>query len=346
MPLPYSTNQSTVMELTDIYNFLRMRLSPDSSKIQDQEIDNFLLTLNDENEIYSARLLCCIGIDIKAYDKKFGSNSPEVRALIQSFRDVILNIKKAGTPKTYVGEHMPPYAQFAFSITKMGMAHCIPQICSVKGGHYTKVTNFFSYLKYIVHANASCNIDITADIDLDKKNISRYYKYLEKRISFHNVNVTRLSSLTGWVFAADISEMQKFYDNLALHEAIDSVGYYVKNLSPDDMYVYLEYPSDFDEQMHKPTALTGDWGYINEKGELQPGNDYFMSDGDYPDWGRTYSVSGKLSPVKERLHPMFDYNGSKEFKFKVGHLGPLIKPMSKATDSDILIEALNRFNNA
>ncbi|MGV3601388.1 MAG: hypothetical protein ACO1N1_09295 [Dyadobacter fermentans] len=333
--------------LDEICDYVTLTLAPNKSKgSEDDFVRTFLSRLRDSVDIFSNRLLICIGIDLKTYLSEFG-NKGSYSILRDTYRDIILKTSTVDLPATFSDGEVEAHIEFALALKKYWSNECIPVFKAGESARYTRITSFESYYLRIMAHNIGVNPELPSD--LDPSNMKRFYTDLTEHNDYENINIANLGSSTGWVFATDQNDIQSSIDNTDLPTILDQIGYYIgSSLSSrweQNTYVYLEYPELFSEEMLKPTALIGDWGRVNPDGNFLRGNEFFLSHRNENNWGRTFPVTGIGEGVKERVHYRFSYPDGRSYPFKVGALNELTLLLIKAENDKILEAAINRFNS-
>lgn len=331
-------------DLDKVYEFVRDKLAPNYTSSPDHRyINDFLHAILISKETNSLRLLICMGVDIKTYDKRFCTTNKECDCLIDLLRKVILNIKSLGPfPKSYSkAKTITKAIEFGTSL-KSCTTHdeCKPSIQVTNGTDYMRLLPFHGYMMYVVKPNKSFN-SIRGPIE--ESEMGRYYYEFKNFNKYSDLIIEKLGSGTGWVFIGSLNELKVELTNKNLEKVIDGFGFYIENVNPLDSYVWIKYPNNFTELAFQPTTLTGDWGNFSP---YKIGNEYFMSYFMSDEWGRTFSVSGINDFFKERTHIFFDNSIGKNYRFGAYDMGQLSVNIAKANPDKIIEEALNRFKLA
>jgi hypothetical protein len=331
-----------------IYNLLITEIAP-SSSTEDNYIRFFLKSLfvNDVNNI---RLLACLGIDTKTCKMRFTKDLFVYNEHIALIRLIILEGKKIAIPKTF-NNKLPAVYQFWISLKNIDISNRVPSIRCEGNCSLSRIVTFDSYIKYCVEENNSVNQNHNKIISFDPNELNTYYqKFTEGK--YCNINIARLGRENSWVFVADMGEINDYLQDktipkldIKVANLIDRLGFYIEEIDPLQKYVALYYPNNFEEQLYQSSTTSGDWGRDKDNSTFT-GNEFFMSYKNIDDWGRTFSVSGKLTHLRERVHKSFDHQKSKrkKYKFKGVDLKTINNlPYSKATPEIIVHEILNRF---
>lgn len=336
------------MEIDDVLSFVTKILSPDIANNEDDEfISKFLKRLRISDNAFSQRLLICIGIDLKVYEKEFPGGI-ELECLVENYRTVVRNTRQVSSPGSFASATIEPHWEFALSIKEFGFIACKPNIKAKTKADYVRVLNFDSYYNFVLPQNKASNPTIPYDIE-KRHNRERFYEDFTEFGEHRELDISVLTSGTGWVFATDKAELEKEINQQDIFTILDRIGYYAGELPADpkrNKYIYLQYPDGFAEDMLQPTALIGDWGRKNFQGEWVKGNEFFLSFKKENDWGKTFPVTGSAQGIKERAHLQFAHPPDRPYPFKAADLTELKNEIPKAPDEVIIIEAMNRFISA
>lgn len=325
-------------ELKEICAFVQSKLLTGNDAAEDNYITTFLSSLMNSVDINSNRLLACIGIDIKAYEKICVTNK-ECEELCLLFREIILRIEKVKSALFSVPpDLLTPAIYFNISLNDIPIKPLIRASINEK---YIRVISFRNYIEWTVRLNFDSNPDFPEDMDYHE--IDRHYSEFINEGLFENIKIANLSSGTGWVFVASYEEVIETLDKKDTIGLLDMLGLYAENINIVDNYIWLKYPENFSDLLFQPSTLTGDWGnYFNAR--ISVGNEFFLSYKKQDDWGRTFSVSGNRKSIKERVH--YKLESRVAYNFLANDLGRLEEPISKASNNIILEEAISRFINA
>lgn len=333
------------------YVFTELTKGIPSEIVNKEIISKYINRLKKSKSIDSYRLLICMGIDIKTYSRIFGIESNQVLQLLLLLRKIILLASTVTGGTSYGRKKLKPSIQFGFALQqawKSDFNQFLPKINSILGGEvYTRFVTFDNYIRYTVFDENNLklmNRGASGKFDPDKRDF--YLQNFRDKDYYKNLKINSLGSGTGWVFVGDLSEIQVIFDkslpaNAIASEIVDRLGFYMSN---SNLLLQINYPADFKEHVYQSYCLTGDWGtYHNDKG-ISWGNEYFLSYGGDEAWGRTYSVSGTLQALKERVHPKF--SNATLYQLEVAEVGDFAQIKTTATDIDKLNEALIRYRNA
>ncbi|MEO8965671.1 MAG: hypothetical protein ABI370_13485 [Gammaproteobacteria bacterium] len=301
-----------------------------------------------DNNIHTLRLLICLGIDIKSSIKRLKTKDISRNSVIRSIRECILGVDKINLPlKSAPSGINGLHNLIKFSIVQKNISPQLYKPCTqcFTDHDYSRVSSFTNYMMYLVRTNRNPILNPEIEDDIDEAEMDRYYKKFKARKKYNDLHVFKLGREDSWVFVASKSEIEKIgYSNTNL--ILDSLGFYTNSIKKGSKYVCIEYDPLFKENTFQPNALTGDWGNSNALPEFN-GNEYFLSfHSNIEDWGRTYSVTGIVDPLKERVHQNFDYEGKISYKMDVINLDELNVNLGPATDDAIIKEALFRFSKS
>lgn len=336
------------MPLVGVYSYVQAKLAPNKlSDTEDKLIDTFLISLKDSKSLNSIRMLICIGIDIKVSIKKFGTEDIYRNTLIKGIRDCIIKSCTYTSRLKSIPSTLPPEFLFSIAQKEISPASYHPCICCEVNLKYSRIYNLKSYLMNVVQENRDARYNPDCNESIDPNEIMRYKREFILLNKFRSINITRLGRQDSWVFLADSSEINatnyKRVNKTA--DILDRLGFYFENIDLNNYYICLVFDNKFSESTFQPDTLTGDWGNFDTVKTVK-GNDFFLSSPLIDEWGRTNSVTGTKSPMKERVHKNFDYNYSKLYKMKAYKVGVLERPMNRSSTFIILKEAINRFNLA
>lgn len=319
--------------LQKIGSYLKDILVDNKAAIKDdQDVIDFINGLITSSNTNDKRLLFCLGIDIK--------NAKGNKSIIEGIKSCLVvawNLK----PDLRTFDDVPLHVKF--SLAQRDVSPELHKPC-IKAGkskvRYARVSTFRSYMLYVVEINKGDKNPEITNIDSEEMNI--YWEEFNEFASYQKIHITRLGRNNSWVFVADSKELEPIEDT---KELIDRLGFYVDAIDPNDNYVKVEYDDEFHESTYQPDVLTGDWGDVDER--IKNGNEFFLSAGANKDrWGRTFSVSGKLEPLKERVHENFDYDESKHYQISSKGINDLDELVETCSSIAIIKEAYKRFVNA
>lgn len=330
------------MPLKEITNYIIDTIcSSIPNDTADKDITKFLRKLSKEKEVSSIRLLICIAIDTKNSVKQTTSKALKDNKYIQNLRKCILAASRMNEKALSFPNGLTNKWKFAWALNNMILNDKKPCVQCKTNTEYSRIYNFRSYMLWVVDINKSNNIGIDYIID-NPEDLNMYYSFFKNSGKYTDLIVTKLG-YGGFVFVADKTELLNIgYTKIS--KIIDGLGLYIENVKKDEMFVCLEYDANFKEVTWQPDSLTGDWGKI-EPGRAIDGNDFFLSFYQYDTYGRTYSVSGKGSNFKERVHLPLNLSTNK-YLMKALDLGFLPDSIIKGSDIEILKEALIRYSNA
>ncbi len=328
-------------DLNKVFGFVKSQLLLKPSDSKNTEIENFLNRLKN-GDVNSKRLLVCLGIDLKTYEK-LTSTGRKSQDFIDLIRKVIINIEQNNvTLKSYKGTPSPA-VQFGISLSQIPSSECKPIIEIRLKSNYVRIVAFKDYINWIVRQNSYINPDVPADIYPGA--MDKYYNEFINNGRYSNLKITNLGSGTGWVFIASENEFEEKFTKKDLTNILSVLGFYVDSIKKNECYVGMRYPKEFEEITYQPTTLTGDWGnYYTDR--ISVGNEFFLCYFKHDDWGRTFSITGDLTPAKERTHLKFDHYGNKTYDFSICDLGVLTNELAKTTEEVIIKEALTRFERS
>ena len=333
---------ASIATLADVLNYIANALTGISPSA-DKAVKDFLDELYN-GDISSKRLLICLGIDLKTYYNKFAGGKAYNDYVIL-LRDFILKAKSLNpVPKSFPSGKIPPH--LLFGEVKRSSRATPPINCS-SNVSYFRITTFRSYIIHTVMDNQDVNTHLPPL--LNKKLVDNYYEDFINNNDFGIINVARLSSKTGWIFVADTEEMETYITKKDINFIVNSLGFYLPPPDADEVepYISVGFSPDFNEPTYQPNVLTGDWG-ASDGVNIDTGNDYFMSFYHFDEWGRTFSVSGTMKPLKERVLLKFDalLNSGKVYQINIRDLGRFTGALSKATDALIETECRERFTKS
>lgn len=327
----------------NIYEYLRGILAPDYQQTGSEDAyinDHFLEVLRTSNDSNSIRLLASLGIDFRNYEK-LGKDGPQWKAFTAIVRRIILHIRELPRlPKTYPPELLTMAIKFGISLQDFDVQDLRPAISIQESAAYVRISNFDSYLRYIVAKNTAINPSLPASIDMSKPD--RYYLMLTNNRRYNKINISLLGSRTGWVFLAHQKDLESPIADKDVESLLDNLGFYCHQIKPNDQYISFTYPDTFEEMLFQPTSLTGDWGYADDT-TISFGNEFFLSYKLKDFWGRTFSVSGSHKQIKERVHCSLNGADKKTYTFSVAALGPLPNRILRADMMQVLDEAMERY---
>jgi len=309
----------------------------------DAFINTFLNDLRSGADANSARLLVSLGIDINNYYQARCSKNQR-KAFLHLIKKIILKTRDTSIyPITYPPELLTPAIRFDHALNTFTPEERKPLFEFDRGGQYVRVSNFNSYLKYIILKNLPLNPHLSRAIDKDS-NEKLYYDFDMGR-KYRTIRISKLESRKGWVFLACKEDVKELIETANVKDLLDYLGFYFQSISADDKFLTYEYPKEFDHPIFQPTSLTGDWGDASDK-KIGFGNEFFMPYKIGEDWGRTYSVSGQDVRVRERIHSPLNNDDSHCFTFTVTPLGDLKETVEKANLMKILEEVLRRYEQS
>lgn len=336
------------MTIQDVHDYLTMVLSPKATTdLTDRHVLNFFDSLIAQNNVHTLRLLICIGIDVKSSIKKLGTSDRMSNPVIKALLDCINGSISSTIPlKSAPSINNGLYNLIKFSIVqkKISPRYFSPCIQCFDSASYSRISSFRNYMVYVVNCNK--NFDLNPDLteDIDPNELDRYQHEFKTQNRYKTLNVYNLGREDSWVFVAEKNEIRSIgYDNTI--EILDRLGLYASAIKVGSSYVCIEYDDGFAEETYQPNVLTGDWGSSGARLGYN-GNEYFLSYYLKDDWGRTYSVSGGLAPIKERVHKNFVNDDSRVYKMFVHSLTDLTSSIFNAKDEGIIKEALLRFSTS
>ncbi len=281
------------------------------------------------------RLLLCLGIDLKNIRN---INQPLATQAIRSCLEtatsinVTLNSFKNG---------LPLHIKFALAVKSQGNEGYRPAISSSATDKYARVCTFRTYMLYTVANNrGSQNPEVN---NIDSGQLDLYWEDFMDHHNYRNIMVSRYGRSESWVFVANKEELQPL--GKKTEELVDRLGFYIANINDRDQYVQLAYEFSSKEDVYQPDAVVADWGGLSGN-TISSGNESYVSSAYQDSWGRTFSVSGKLDPLQEKVHRDFDFKNERFIEFKASDLNKLDKAPQKCSDKEALKEAYIRFFHA
>jgi hypothetical protein len=314
------------------------------SNYDDDIISGFIYKLSEESDITSLRLLVCIGIDIRNSQKVFLSLDPLVNTYVNKIRKCILIAESASLPTTSFPSGLTNRWKFTWALNQIPLTERVPCEKSTSKDNYSRVSSFRDYMYYTVNTNIIFNSGIDI-ITQGPHDLVKYYMDFinDKKQKYRRINVGILDH-SRYYFIVDENDLTHMgYSNLSL--IIDGLGFYIDNVKKDDFFVCVQYDVNFIENTWQPDTLSGDWGNINST-TCRKGNDFFLSYPKSNGWGKTYSVSGKVKGLKEKIHLPFNNTGKRIYNMRAKDLGSLSNGIEMGHQFGILKEALDRYFNA
>lgn len=334
-----------------ILEFILSELSL-SSTDDDVYVKSFLKKLA-TNDLTTLRLLISLAIDMKSHKKTLASSIAKYNDYLEQTKRLLLCTKNFSVPKTFT-KGLPLVFKFWQAVNTIDIRDRTPYIKTGDKSLLCRLLTFDNFMCYLVHANKDINTRKHKLIDYDFNETEKYYQEFQEG-KYCELFISKLGSRTGWVFVGERKEIEKhLYDNAIataktednVVSLIDRLGFYIDNVDTKKKYVMLNYPNDFDETLYQPSTITGDWS-VDTIYKFFSGNEFFMPYKHLDFWGRTYSVSGMLLPLKERVHLKFDYLSLKtrKYKFEAVDLGS-IKSTSpiKANPESVLNAIIERYS--
>ncbi|MCE7921617.1 MAG: hypothetical protein DYG98_01020 [Haliscomenobacteraceae bacterium CHB4] len=303
--------------------------SPDNKVI----LQDFIHEMGAEGHFHGHRLLYSMAIDLKS-----GALQPPV------IREAILQVpvKKEFLRKQLrslpVGAKIPTLAAFGRVLREM--LERDPAETSVfqatTPDPYIHICALRAFMKYLTPHKDFGEYD-----EARKMEIREIFS-----VEFAELAVASLGPPNGLVYVTHEESLAATagLKDRAAHLA-DGLGLSPWDVKPGTELVVVHYPGDFDRDCYQPCCLNAYWGNVMVEGDAlreNMCNPCYLSYYKLDEYGRTFSISSAIMPMRERVHRSFA-GLDKGYLMQAELLEPIQNPIPEVSSDPIRKEGYGRF---